>query len=75
MEHALCQPAIYAEGSLSMEKLVVVVKDGMVQEVYGPCPDKYDVEILDLDTTDPDAEQGLWERLQIVQQYLSKIYE
>lgn len=57
-----------------MEKIVVVVKDGMVREVYGPWPNKFDVEVIDLDTTDPDEERILWEKLQVAQQHLTKIY-
>ncbi len=59
---------------MKMDKLVVVVKDGMVREVYSPYPNKFDVEIIDLDTTDPDEERIFWESLQAIQQYLAKIY-
>lgn len=59
-----------------MDKVVVVVKDGMVQEVFGACPYKFEVEILDMDFNgaDPNAEIAAQERLQTVRQYLSKIY-
>lgn len=57
-----------------MDKIVIVVKDGMVREAYGPCSNKFDVEVLDLDTTDPDEERVLWEGLQVIQQHLIKIY-
>ena len=57
-----------------MEKVVVVVKDGMVQAVYGNAPHHYDVEILDLDTTDPDQERASMDRLKIIEQHLCKIY-
>lgn len=57
-----------------MDKLAVVVEDGMVREVYGPYPDQFDVEVLDLDTTDPEEEPAIWERLQVIQQHLIKIY-
>ena len=57
-----------------MEKIVIVVKGGMVQTVYGNCPNRYDVEILDLDTTDPDEECVSSDRLQVIEQHLSKIY-
>lgn len=57
-----------------MDKVVVVVKDGMVREAYGPCPNKFDVEVLDLDTTDPDEERVLWEELQVIKQNHIKIY-
>ena len=57
-------------------KVVIVVKDGMVREVFGACPYKFDVEILDMDFNgaDPDAENAAQDRLQTVRQYLSKIY-
>lgn len=57
-----------------MEKVVIIVKDGQVEAVYGSCPNRYDVEILDLDTTDPDEERVFLERLQVIEQYLTKIY-
>ena len=57
-----------------MDKVVIVVKDGMVQEVFGPCPYKFEVEILDFNGADPDAETAAQDRLQTIQQYLSKIY-
>lgn len=59
-----------------MDKVVIVVKDGMVQEVFGPYPYKFEVEILDMDFigADPDAENAAQDRLQTIQQYLSKIY-
>lgn len=59
-----------------MDKVVIVVKDGMVQEVFGACPHKFGVEILDMDFNgaDPDAERAAQDRLQTVRQYLSKIY-
>lgn len=61
---------------MEMDKVVIVVKDGMVQEVFGPCPYKFEVEILDMDFNgaDPDAETAAQDRLQTIQQYLSKIY-
>ncbi|MBQ9839843.1 MAG: hypothetical protein IJO56_10205 [Oscillospiraceae bacterium] len=57
-----------------MEKVVIIVKDGLIEAVYGNCPNRYDVEILNLDTTDPDVERVSLERLQVIEQYLSKIY-
>lgn len=58
-----------------MEKIAIVVKGGMVQDVYGT-PKLYqtDVEIIDLDTTDPDEERVSLDRLQVVQQYLCKLH-
>lgn len=57
-----------------MEKIAIVVKGGMVQDVYGT-PNLYqtEVEIIDLDTTDPNEEQASQDRLQVVQQYLCKL--
>ena len=45
-----------------MEKIVSVVKGGMVRDVYGPCPHKFDVI------------EAAEERLQTVEQFLCKIY-
>lgn len=61
---------------MGTDKVVIVVKDGMVREVFGACPYKFDVEILDMDFNgaDPDAENAAQDRLQTVRQYLSKIY-
>lgn len=57
-----------------MEKIAIVVKGGMVQDVYGT-PKLYqaEIEIIDLDTTDPDEERTSQNRLQVVQQYLCKL--
>lgn len=70
--HAL----ILRKGVMGTDKVVIVVKDGMVWEVFGACPYKFDVEILDMDFNgaDPDAENAAQDRLQTVRQYLSKIY-
>ena len=59
---------------MGTDKVVIVVKDGMVQEVFGSCPYKFDVEVLDMDFNgaDPDAENAAQDRLQTVRQYLSK---
>ena len=64
------------KGVMEMDKVVIVVKDGMVQEVFGPYPYKFEVEILYMDFSgaDPDAENAAQDRLQTIQQYLSKIY-
>lgn len=58
-----------------MEKIAIVVKNGMIKDVYGT-PDLYqaDVEIIDLDTADPDEENTYLDRLQMLQQYLRKLY-
>jgi len=61
---------------MGLDKVVIVVKDGIVQEIFGICPYKFEVEILDMDFNgaDPDAECAAQDRLQTVRQYLSKIY-
>ena len=70
--HAL----ILRKGVMGTDKVVIVVRDGMVWEVFGACPYKFDVEVLDMDFNgaDPDAENAAQDRLQTVRQYLSKIY-
>lgn len=59
-----------------MDKIVIVVKGGMVQNVYGPCPHKFDVEVIDLDLegVEPAVIEAEKARLQTVEQYLCKIY-
>lgn len=59
-----------------MEKIVVVVKGGMVQNVYGSSTHKFDVEVidLDLDLAEPDVIEAENARLQTVEQHLCKIY-
>ena len=57
-----------------MAEVAVIVKDGMVQAVYGSDPIGIDVEILDLDTLDPEEEQVRLERLKDIEQELCKIY-
>ena len=57
-----------------MEKIVIVVKGGMVQNIYGtPNLIQSDVEVIDLDTTDADEERFFLDRLQAVEQYLCKL--
>lgn len=56
-----------------MEKIVVVVRNGRVEEIYAPCPNKFDVEIIDLDTQDPEVESDLLDRLHTIRQYLCEI--
>ena len=55
-----------------MDKIVIVVKKGMVQNVYGPCPNKFDVEIIDLDLEReaPAVAEEAEARVQIIEQYL-----
>ena len=57
-----------------MTEVAVIVKDGMVQSVYSSEPTELDVEILDLDTLDPEEEQMRLERLKDIEQELCKIY-
>ena len=59
-----------------MDKIVIVVKKGMVQNVYGPCPNKFDVEIIDVDLEReaPAVAEEAEARVQIIEQYLCKIY-
>ena len=58
-----------------MNKLVIVVEDGMVQSVYGSVPIMpIDIEILDMDTQDLDELIVLDKRLTTIRQYLTKLY-
>ena len=57
-----------------MTEVAVIVKDGMVQAVYSLEPTELDVEILDLDTLDPEEEQMRLERLKDIEQELCQIY-
>lgn len=61
---------------MTIDKIVVVVKGGMVQNVYGPCPNKFDVEVidLDLDWAEPSVVEAEEARLQTVEQNLYKMY-
>lgn len=56
-----------------MNKLVIVVEDGMVQAVYGSVQlSPIDIEVLDMDVQDPDELLVLDERLGTVRQHLQK---
>lgn len=55
-----------------MNKIVIVVKDGAVVEVYADHPSNYDVEVIDFDTQDSDVRVAAEERLSVIQQYLCK---
>lgn len=57
-----------------MTEVAVIVKGGMVQAVYGSDPIGIDVEILNLDTLDPEEEQVRLEHLKDIEQELCKIY-
>lgn len=61
---------------MTIDKIVVVVKGGMAQNVYGPCPNKFDVEVidLDLDWAEPSVVEAEEARLQTVEQNLYKMY-
>lgn len=56
--------------------LVIVVKRGMVQEVYSLNPCQTGIEIIDLDCngSDPNSEYEAMERLKAVRQCLYKLY-
>lgn len=54
------------------EKIVIVVRGGMVDEVYAKNPNRFDVEILDFDTQDLDELRANQERLTTVEQNLTK---
>ena len=55
-----------------MNKIVIVVKDGAVVEVYADHPSNYDVEVIDFDTQDSDVRAAAEERLSVIQQHLCK---
>lgn len=57
-----------------MDKLVIVLKGGIVHSVYGPCPYRFDLEVIDLDQTDTDALEAAESRLNAVQQHLCEMY-
>lgn len=53
-----------------MEKIVIVVHGGMVEDVFAEQPNQFDVEILDFDTQDLDELHANEERLRTVEQFL-----
>ena len=58
-----------------MQIFVIVVKEGMVTSVYGCAPPgQIDIEVLDIDTTDPDMLAILDARLEVVRQHLTNLY-
>lgn len=64
-----------SQEGVCMTKIVIVVEEGMVRSVYGTVPPgQIDIEVLDMDTTDPDEQQVLDERLEVVQQHLTNLY-
>lgn len=54
------------------EKLVIVVRGGMIESVFAKNPNQYDVEILDLDVQDEDELRVNEDRLATIEQYLAK---
>lgn len=54
------------------EKLVIVVRGGMVEGVFSKYPNQFDVEILDLDVQDEDELRVNEDRLTTIEQYLAK---
>ena len=58
------------------DTFIIVVKRGMVQEVYSLNPCQTEIEIIDRDCngSDPNAEYEAMERLKAVRQCLYKLY-
>lgn len=54
------------------EKLVIVVRGGMIENVFAKNPNQFDVEILDLDVQDEDELRVNEDRLTTIEQYLAK---
>ena len=54
------------------EKLVIVVRGGMIESVFAKNPNQFDVEILDLDVQDEDELRKNEDRLTTIEQYLAK---
>ena len=54
------------------EKLVIVVRCGMIESVFAKNPNQFDVEILDLDVQDEDELRVNEDRLTTIEQYLAK---
>ena len=54
------------------EKLVIVVRGGMIESVFSKNPNQFDVEILDLDVQDEDELRVNEDRLTTIEQYLAK---
>ena len=55
-----------------MNKIVIILKDGAVVEVYADHPSNYDVEVIDFDTQDSDVRAAAEERHSVIQQHLCK---
>ena len=54
------------------EKLVIVVRGGMIESVFAKNPNQFDVEILDLDVQDEDELRVNEDRLTTIEQYLAR---
>ena len=54
------------------EKLVIVVRGGMIESVFSKNPNQFDVEILDFDVQDEDELRVNEDRLTTIEQYLAK---
>ena len=54
------------------EKLVIVVRGGMIESVFAKNPNQFDVEILDFDVQDEDELRANEDRLTTIEQYLAK---
>jgi len=54
------------------EKLVIVVRGGMIESVFAKNPNQFDVEILDLDVQDEEELRVNEDRLTTIEQYLAK---
>ena len=54
------------------EKLVIVVRGGMIESVFAKNPNQFDVEILDLDVQDEEELCVNEDRLTTIEQYLAR---
>ena len=54
------------------EKLVIVVRGGMIESVFAEDPNQFDVEILDFDVQDEDELRVNEDRLTTIEQYLAR---
>ena len=54
------------------EKLVIVVRGGMIESVFAKNPNQFDVEILDFDVQDEDELRVNEDRLATIEQYLAR---
>ena len=54
------------------EKLVIVVRGGMIESVFSKNPNQFDVEILELDVQNEEELRVNEDRLTTIEQYLAK---